>query len=88
MSIAPISNDNIRVGYISETDGYVKNKTVAEANEYEKLNPETIFVFVNGDGKIVYLTIDGVNQLTSKDLLRKDKFYWSLLFMMMLVISS
>ena len=47
MSIAPISNDNIRVGYISETDGYVKNKTVAEANEYEKLNPETIFVFVN-----------------------------------------
>jgi len=72
MSIAPISNDNIRVGYISETDGYVKNKTVAEANEYEKLNPETIFVFVNGDGKIVYLTIDGVNQLTSKDLLRAD----------------
>ena len=72
MTTAPISNENIKIGYISETEGYVKDKTVEEANAYEALNPETIFVFVNGDGKIKYLNIDGVNKLTPKDLLRTD----------------
>ena len=34
MGIAPISNDNIKVGYISEDDGYVKGKSIAQANSY------------------------------------------------------
>ena len=72
MTSAPISNENIKVGYISETEGYIKDKTVEEANSYEALNPETVFVFVNGDGKVKYLDINGVNQLTPKDLLRAD----------------
>ena len=72
MTSAPISNENIKVGYISETEGYVKDKTVVEANDYEALNPETVFVFVNGDGKVKYLNIDGVNKLTPTDLLRAD----------------
>ena len=45
MSIAPISNENIKVGYISQTDGYVKNRSVAQANDYEALNPGTIYIF-------------------------------------------
>ena len=45
---------------------------MAEANSYEALNPETVFVFVNGDGKVKYLNIDGVNKLTPTDLLRAD----------------
>ena len=57
MTVSSISTENIRVGYISKTQGYVKDKTIAEANEYERLNPETTFVFVNGDGKVQYLTI-------------------------------
>ena len=72
MTSSPISNENIKVGYISETEGYIKDKTVAEANSYEALNPETVFVFVNGDGKVKYLDIDGVNKLTPTDLLRAD----------------
>ena len=72
MSIAPISNDNIKVGYISEDDGYVKGKSIAQANAYEALNPETTFIFLNGDNKVEYLTIDEVNKLTSKNLLRTD----------------
>ena len=73
MSIAPISNDNIKVGYISEDDGYVKGKSIAQANAYEKLNPgTTFFIFLNGDNKVEYLSIDEVNQLTSKNLLRTD----------------
>ena len=72
MSIAPISNDNIKVGYISEDDGYVKGKSIAQANAYEKLNPGTTFIFLNGDNKVEYLSIDEVNQLTSKNLLRTD----------------
>ena len=72
MGIAPISNDNIKVGYISEDDGYVKGKSIAEANAYEALNPGTVYIFLNGDNKVEYLSIDKVNQLTSKNLLRTD----------------
>ena len=72
MGIAPISNENIKVGYISEDDGYVKGKSIAEANAYEALNPGTVYIFLNGDNKVKYLTIDQVNSLTSKDLLRSD----------------
>ena len=72
MGIAPISNDNIKVGYISEDDGYVKGKSIAQANAYEALNPGTVYIFLNGDNKVKYLTIDQVNSLTSKDLLRSD----------------
>ena len=49
MSIAPISNENIKVGYISQTDGYVKDRSIAQANDYEKLNPGTTYIFLNGD---------------------------------------
>ena len=45
MSIAPISNDNIKVGYISEDDGYVKGRSIAQANDYERLNPGTTYIF-------------------------------------------
>ena len=72
MSIAPISNENIKVGYISQTDGYVKNRSVAQANDYEASNPGTIYIFLNGDNKVEYLSIDEVNKLTSKNLLRTD----------------
>jgi len=72
MSIAPISNENIKVGYISENDGYVKGRSIAQANDYEALNPGTTYIFLNGDNKVKYLTIDQVNALTSKDLLRSD----------------
>ena len=71
MSIAPISNDNIKVGYISDT-GYVKGKSIVEANAYEAINPGTTYIFLDGDKKVKYLTIDEVNKLTSKDLLRSD----------------
>ena len=49
MTLEPISNTNIMVGYISETEGYVRGLLVPEANEYEKNNPNTIFIFIDGD---------------------------------------
>ena len=58
MGIAPISNENIKVGYISEDDGYVKGKSIAQANAYEALNPGTTYIFLNGDNKVEYLSID------------------------------
>ena len=67
MGIAPISSDNIKVGYISEDDGYVKGKSISQANAYESLNPGTTYIFLNGDNKVEYLTINEVNQLTSKN---------------------
>ena len=63
MSVAPISNENIKVGYISEDDGYVKGKSIAEANAYEALNPSTVYIFLNGDNKVEYLSIDKVLSL-------------------------
>ena len=71
MSLAPISNDNIRVGYISDT-GYVSGVSVSDANKYEENNPNTTFIFIDGDKKVKYLTIDEVNNLTTSDLIIVD----------------
>ena len=71
MSIESISLDNIKVGYITD-DGYVSGVSIADANSYEKLNPETVFIFIDGDKKVKYLSISEVNNLTIRDLLRSD----------------
>ena len=72
MPISQTSFNNIKVGYISETDGYVQNVSLADANAYAKLNPETEFIFIDGDEKVRFLTISEVNALTPKNLLRSD----------------
>ena len=46
--------------------------SIADANAYEKLNPETVFIFIDGDKKVKYLSISEVNNLTIRDLLRSD----------------
>ena len=71
MTIAPISLDNIKVGYITD-DGYVSGVSITDANAYEKLNPETVFIFIDGNKKVKYLSISEVNNLTIRDLLRSD----------------
>jgi len=72
MPISQTSFDNIKVGYISETDGYVQNVSLADANTYAELNPDTEFIFIDGDEKVRFLTISEVNALTPKNLLRSD----------------
>ena len=54
MPIVPPSLDIIKVGYISETEGYIKDVSIADANAYEKLNPGTSFIFIGGDKKVKY----------------------------------
>ena len=72
MPISQTSFDNIKVGYISETDGYVQNVSVSDANAYAELNPDTEFIFIDGDEKVRFLTINEVNALTPKNLRRSD----------------
>ena len=72
MPVTQASFDNIKVGYISETDGYIQNVSIADANSYAQLNPETEFIFIDGDEKVRFLTINEVNALTPKNLLRSD----------------
>ena len=72
MPISQTSFDNIKVGYISETEGYVRDISIADANAYAELNPETEFIFIDGDEKVKFLTISEVNALTPKNLLRSD----------------
>ena len=62
----------ILVGYISETDGYIQNVSISDANAYAELNPDTEFIFIDGDEKVRFLTINEVNALTPKNLLRSD----------------
>ena len=71
MTIGSISIDNIKVGYITD-DGYVSGVSIADANAYEKLNPESVFIFIDGNKKVKYLSISEVNNLTIRDLLRSD----------------
>ena len=71
MPVTQTSFDNIK-GYISETDGYVQNISIADANAYADLNPDTEFIFIDGDEKVRFLTISEVNALTPKNLLRSD----------------
>ena len=72
MPVTPTSFSNIKVGYISETDGYIQNVSISDANVYAESNPDTEFIFIDGDEKVRYLTIDEVNGLTPKNLLRSD----------------
>ena len=72
MPITQTSFNNIKVGYISETDGYVQNVSVSDANAYAELNPDTEFIFIDGDEKVRFLTISEVNALTPKNLRRSD----------------
>lgn len=62
------TQDDIRVGYIDPTLGYVDGVSVCEANNYAKDNPGTTFVFRDGDNNLRYLNINEVNSLTPNDL--------------------
>ena len=72
MPVTPTSFSNIKVGYISETDGYIQNVSISDANVYAESNPDTEFIFIDGDDKVRFLTIGEVNALTPKNLLRSD----------------
>ena len=59
----PSTEDNIKVGYISTTRGYVTGVGVNDANIYAKKDPGTTFILQNRD-YIKYLNINEVNALT------------------------
>jgi len=69
----PASIDDIRVGYVDPVLGYINNVSICEANTYAKNNPGTIFIFVNGNNEILYLTINDVNKLTTTDIVSTKK---------------
>ncbi len=72
MTVALNPNALLKVGYIDKMEGYVSGLSIADANQYEKRNPGTVYIFQDGDGKINYLTIDQVNQLTVANSLRSQ----------------
>lgn len=69
--ISPISTDNIKVSYANSAGVLFENISVSDANDYEKTNPGTTFLFLDGDQKYRYLNIDQVNSLTVSDLITK-----------------
>lgn len=69
--ISPILIDNIKVSYANSAGVLFENVSVSDANEYEKTNPGTTFLFLDGDQKYRYLNISQVNSLTVSDLITK-----------------
>jgi hypothetical protein len=59
-----VSQDDIKVGYISTDTGYVIDVSVCEANDYAKDNPGTTFIFRDPDNSVKYLNINEINSLT------------------------
>jgi len=66
---APIPKENIKVAYNDSTGVLVEDVSISDANSYEQLNPGTTYIFLDGDNKYRYLTIDEVNELTPQDLI-------------------
>lgn len=66
--IAPISTDSLSVSYVNNIGTLIEGASIADANEYARLNPQTTFLFLDGDNNYRYLNIDQVNQLTPLDL--------------------
>ena len=66
---APIPKENIKVAYTNINGVLVEDVSVSDANSYEQLNPGTTYIFLDGDNKYRYLTIDEVNELTPQDLI-------------------
>jgi len=57
------TKNDIKVGYISTTRGYVTGVGIRDANKYAKSDPGTKFILQNRD-YIKYLSINEVNELT------------------------
>ena len=66
---APIPKENIKVAYTNINGVLVEDVSISDANSYEQLNPGTTYIFLDGDNKYRYLTIDEVNELTPQDLI-------------------
>lgn len=62
------TQDDITVGYVDPTLGYVDGVSVCEANSYAKDNPGAVFIFIDGDNNIRYLNINEVNNLSPNNL--------------------
>ena len=57
------TKNDIKVGYISTTRGYITGVGINDANKYAKSDPGTKFILQNRD-YIKYLSINEVNELT------------------------
>lgn len=69
----PQPSSVITVGYIDPEKGYIDGVSINDANKYAKLNPGTVFLFLDGNKKLRYLNINEVNKLSPEDLVSEDK---------------
>lgn len=68
----PPPKEVITVGYIDPDKGFVEGVSINDANKYAKLNPGTVFLFLDGNKTLKYLNINEVNKLTAEDLVTKE----------------
>ena len=72
MSIQPPSINNIKVDISVKLRDISRDLRFLRQILMRISNPGTVYIFVDGDGKVRYLTIDGVNNLSVNDLQRTD----------------
>ncbi len=61
------TKEGIRVGYVDPDRGYISSNSIYEANLYASKNPGAVFILETRN-KVRYLSINQVNELTTKDL--------------------
>ena len=69
-----ISKDEIRVGYISTTRGYITGVDICAANAHAKKNPGETFIYKPDRKTVEFLNINEVNKLAEDpNIAKKDK---------------
>jgi hypothetical protein len=63
---APLSRDQIKIGYIDPLLGFVDGITICDANAYAQKNPGTTFIVVVNRNTIRFLNINEINRLNTQ----------------------
>lgn len=63
---APLSRDQIKIGYIDSILGFVDGITICDANAYAQKNPGTTFILTVNRSTIKFLNINQINKLNTQ----------------------
>ena len=69
---AVLNRDQIRIGYIDPSLGFVDGVSICEANNYAQKNPGTTFIVTVNRSTLKFLNINEVNKLTPDQVLTTD----------------
>jgi len=69
---AVLNRDQIRIGYVDPSLGFIDSVSICEANAYAQKNPGTTFIVTVNRSILKFLNINEVNRLTADQILTTD----------------